>query len=419
MDISTSHSTLTTIGGWVVILAISGVIWYRNQQKKTQRTVRRGSFTKQSGRQTDTDLVSDTKKKVEKVAKPKPKPKAPTTTSNEPTTPNVNFNRDEDEATSKKADREFARQLSNTHAGTKFSTKKSDDKKQKSVKQSKAQEIPDASAGKASVPSSHAGDADDDLSSQASPVVGAVDGRDVSDMLEPVASGPSVLRLTDTDSVKPKERKQKAPEVVETKKQRQNRKKAEAAKAAREEEEKERKVKLEQQRRTARIAEGRPAKDGSSFTASAQNAWNEKSTNKNSTVQPLDTFEQQAKVEPTKPSTVSTVSTVSAAGPTKKSDPWLSGMPSEEEQMELLRQEDSWSEVKTKKKGKKKDASSDVSAPSAPATNGRSATSTPAVKTPAPVNGTKKPILTSSNSSFAALTPEETDDNDEEKEWDV
>ncbi|KAI1661070.1 hypothetical protein F4813DRAFT_349412 [Daldinia decipiens] len=413
MDISTSHSTLTTIGGWVVILAISGAIWYRNQQKKTQRTIRRGSFTKQSGKQIDTDLVNDTKKKVEKVSKPKPKPKAPTTTSNEPTTPNVNFNRDEDEAAGKKADREFARQLSSTHAGTKFSTKKSDDKKQKSVKQSKAQELPDASAGKASVPSSHAGDADDDLSSQASPVVGAADSRDVSDMLEPVASGPSVLRLTDVDSVKPKERKQKAPEVVETKKQRQNRKKAEAAKAAREEEEKERKVKLEQQRRTARIAEGRPAKDGSSFTASAQNAWNEKSTTKNSTVQPLDTFEQQAKVEPTKPSTVS------AAGTTKKSDPWLSGMPSEEEQMELLRQEDSWNEVKTKKKGKKKDASADVSASSAPATNGRSATSTPTVKAPAPVNGTKKPILTSSNSSFAALTPEETDDIDEEKEWDV
>ncbi|KAI0111642.1 hypothetical protein F4814DRAFT_362321 [Daldinia grandis] len=410
MDISTSHSTLTTIGGWVVILAISGVIWYRNQQKKTQSTLRRGSFTRQSGKQIDTDLVGDTKKKAEKVAKPKPKPKAPTTTSNEPTTPNVNFNRDEDEAAGKKADREFARQLSTTHAGTKFSTK-SDDKKQKSVKQSKAQEIPDASAGKASVPSSHAGDADDDLSSQASPVVGAVNSHDVSDMLEPVASGPSVLRLTDVDSVKPKERKQKAPEVVETKKQRQNRKKAEAAKAAREEEEKERKVKLEQQRRTARIAEGRPAKDGSSFTASAQNAWNEKSTNNNSTVQPLDTFEQKPKVEPTKPSTVS------AAGTTKKSDPWLSGVPSEEEQMELLRQEDSWNEVKTKKKGKKKDAS-DVSGPSAPATNGRSATSTSTVKAPAPINGTKKPILVSSNFSFAALTPEETDDN-EEKEWDV
>ncbi|KAI8962269.1 hypothetical protein F5Y11DRAFT_197862 [Daldinia sp. FL1419] len=414
MDVSTSHSTLTTIGGWVIILAISGVIWYRNQQKKTQKPDRRGSFTKQSGRQNDTDLGSDIKKKVEKAAKPKPKPKAPTTTSNEPTTPIVDFNRDEDEAAGKKADREFARQLSTAHAGTKFSTKKADEKKQKSVKQSKAQEISDAAAGKTSVPSSHAGDADDDLSSQASPVVKAVDSRDVSDMLEPVAAGPSVIRLTDTESVKPKERKQKAPEVVETKKQRQNRKKAEAAKAAREEEEKERKVKLEQQRRTARIAEGRPAKDGSSFTANAQNAWNEKSTS-NSTVQPLDTFEQPAKAEPTKPNTAT------ATGSTKgKSDPWLSGMPSEEEQMELLRQEDSWNEVKTKKKGKKRDAPTDASTPSTSATNGGSATSTPTVKAPAPVNGTKKPILTSSSSSFAALTPEETDDNEEEeKEWDV
>ncbi|KAG4220188.1 hypothetical protein PC116_g31333, partial [Phytophthora cactorum] len=323
MDISSSHSTLTTIGGWAVILAISGVIWYRNQQKKTQRTDRRGSFTKQSGKQNDVDAISDTKKKTEKAAKPKPKPKAPATTTTENPKPNVDFNREEDEAAGKKADREFARQLSNAHAGTKFSTKKADEKKQKSVKQSKAQEIQDATAGKTSVPSSHAGDADDDLSSQASPVVAAVDGRDVSDMLEPTPSGPSVLRLTDVDAVKPKERKQKAPEVVETKKQRQNRKKAEAAKAAREEEEKERKVKLEQQRRTARIAEGRPAKDGSSFTANAQNAWNGKSTSNNSTVQPLDTFEQPAKTEPTKPNTVS-------AGTTKeKSDPWLAGIPSE------------------------------------------------------------------------------------------
>ncbi|KAI1807257.1 hypothetical protein F4811DRAFT_9234 [Daldinia bambusicola] len=416
MDISSSHSTLTTIGGWAVILAISGVIWYRNQQKKAQRTDRRGSFTKQSVKQNDADLISDTKKKAEKAAKPKPKPKAPTTTSNETTKPAVDFNREEDEAAGKKADREFARQLANAHAGTKFSTKKSDEKKQKSVKQSKAQEIPDASAGRTSVPSSHAGDADDDLSSQASPVVAAVDSRDVSDMLEPAAPGPSVLRLTDVDAVKPKERKQKAPEVVETKKQRQNRKKAEAAKAAREAEEKERKVKLEQQRRTARIAEGRPAKDGSSFTANAQNAWNEKSTSNNSTVQPLDTSEQPAKAEPAK--TNAKTNAVSAGTTKEKSDPWLSSMPSEEEQMELLRQEDSWSEVKTKKKGKKKDASAEASASSAPATNGGSATSTPTVK--APVNGAKKPLLTSSNSSFAALTPEETDDNEEEeKEWDV
>ncbi|KAI0841083.1 hypothetical protein F5Y06DRAFT_212978 [Hypoxylon sp. FL0890] len=413
MDISSTHSTLTTIGGWAVILGISGAIWYRSQLKKQKRADRRGSFAKQSGKN-DIDLASDAKKKTEKAAKPKPKPKSPTSTTNETTTSSPIYNREEDEAAEKKADRDFARQLANAHAGTKFSTKKSDEKKQKSVKQSKAQEISEVSAGKTSVPSSHAGDADDDLSSQASPVVGAVDGRDVSDMLEPAASGPSVLRLTDVDSVKkPNERKQKTPEVVETKKQRQNRKKAEAAKAAREQEEKERKVKMEQQRRTARIAEGRAAKDGSAFVANTQNAWNEKSTNDN-TVQPLDTFEQP-KAEPVNPSTMKT-----AEAAKDKSGPWVAGVPSEEEQMEMLRQEDSWNEVKTKKKGKKKDVSAETSATTAPATNGGNAAATSAVKPLAPVNGAKKPILTSSSSSFAALTPEETDDNDEEeKEWDV
>ncbi|KAI0387422.1 hypothetical protein F5Y04DRAFT_4311 [Hypomontagnella monticulosa] len=406
-----SHSTLTTIGGWAVILGVGGAIWYRNQVKKRQRTERRGSFTRQTAKQNDADLANDAKKKAEKAPKPKPKPKAPTSTSNDAVPPTVDYNRAEDEAADKKADREFARQLSNAHTGTKFNNKKSEEKKQKSVKQSKAQEISVASGGKTSVPSSHAGDADDDLSSQASPVVNAVDGRDVSDMLEPVASGPSVLRLTDVDSVKkPKERKQKAPEVVETKKQRQNRKKAEAAKAAREEEEKERKVKMEQQRRTARIAEGRAAKDGSAFMANNSNAWTEKPANGNNTVKPLDTFDEKPKAEAAKPS-----ASVAAETTKEKSDPWLSGMPSEEEQLELLRQEDSWNEVKTKKKGRKNVATE----ASAPTTNGGSATSTPTVKPP--VNGTnKKPLLTSSSSSFAALTPEETDDNDEEeKEWDV
>lgn len=189
MDISSSPSTLTTIGGWAVILGIGGAIWYRNQLKKRQRTERRGSFTKQSARQNDADPANDAKKKTEKAPKPKPKPKAPTSASNDVVAPTVDFNREHDEAADKKADREFARQLSSTHAGTQFSNKKSEEKKQKSVKQSKAQEISEISGGKASVPSSHAGDADDDLSSQASPVVGAVDGRDVSDMLEPVASG--------------------------------------------------------------------------------------------------------------------------------------------------------------------------------------------------------------------------------------
>ena len=208
---------------------------------------------------------------------------------------------------------------------------------------------------------------------------------------------------------------------METKKQRQNRKKAEAAKAARDEAEDIRKVQLEQQRRTARVAEGRAAKDGSAFVASQNKAWDQKPTNGgNDGILPLDTFEKEQpkpKSEPKKPA-------ASAPAVTKNqenADPWLSGVPSEEEQMEMLRQEESWSEVKTKKRGKKKDAPApEASAASAPATNGTNGTSTTTSNnTQAPNTTSKRPIIASSSSSFAALTPEETEDDNEEKEWDV
>ncbi|KAI0815463.1 hypothetical protein GGR55DRAFT_675076 [Xylaria sp. FL0064] len=407
MDSQKDHSTLTTIGGYAFIAAAIG-LWVYSSRVKEQN--RRAHVIKQPTRHADRDATTDTKKKSEKAVKPKPKPAPSAPERSEPTGTASSYDKEEAEIAEKKADRDFARQLSNTHAGTKFNNKKSEEKRQKSVKQSKAQEVvPD----KISAPSSTTGDADDDLSPQVSPVVTAADSHGVSDMLEPEASGPSVLRLTGTDSVKkPKERKAKVSEPVETKKQRQNRKKAEAAKAAREEEEKERKIKMEQQRRTARIAEGRAAKDGSTFTA-AQNAWTTQPADGNTPVQLLDTFEQQPKPEPAK----APASTSAAPATKAASDPW-SGLPSEEEQLEMLRQEDSWNEVKTKKKGKKKDA-----APDTPVTSGQPSsgnTITTATANSKPANGTKKPILTSSSSSFAALTPEETGDDEEpEEEWDV
>ncbi|KAI0206221.1 hypothetical protein F4808DRAFT_111229 [Astrocystis sublimbata] len=406
MESQKDHSTYTTLGGYAVIAIAFGVWFYTTQNKEQTRNAH---IVKQPTKQSVRDVAVDVKKKTEKAIKPKPQPKPSAPERSEPTVPNSTYNKEDAELADKKADRDFARQLANAHAGTKFNAKKADDKRQKSVKQSKAQE---PVQNKISAPSSTAGDADDDLSSQASPAVAPVDSQGVSDMLEPEAPGPSVLRLTGTDaSKKPKDRKAKAAEPVETKKQRQNRKKAEAAKAAREEEEKERKVKLEQQRRTARIAEGRPAKDGSSSMA-AQNAWKPQSNDSSTSVQLLDTLEKQQKPEPAKVPVPAPVASATKAA----SDPW-SGLPSEEEQLEMLRQEDSWNEVKTKKKGKKKDAAAETpTTPNQPA-NGDTATTTTA-STLKPVNGTKKPVLTSSSSSFAALTPEEAED-ELEQEWDV
>ncbi|KAI1816948.1 hypothetical protein GGS20DRAFT_134443 [Poronia punctata] len=403
MDLAKDHSTVTTIGGYAIIAVICG-LWYYTTQTKSSRA----QVVKSSNR-ADRDTATDNKRKTEKATKPKPKPKTPVADRSEPVASAVNY-KDDVDVSDKKADLDFARQLANTHAGTKFNAKKSDDKRQKSVKQSKAQEI---TPNKTSTPSSTTGDADDDLSPQVSPVVTASDSQGVSDMLEPVAAGPSVLRLTDTDSVrKPKQQKAKAPEPVETKKQRQNRKKAEAAKAAREEEEKERKVKLEQQRRTARIAEGRPAKDGSTFV-STKNAWKSQSTSGDDSVPLLDTFEQKPKSESVK---APAAAPAPVAPATKAVPDAYSALPSEEEQLEMILQEDSWNEVKTKKKGKKKDAVTENQAPAA-----ASVPSTERAAAPAkPVNGTKKPAVTSTNSSFAALTPEETADDDEpEEEWDV
>ncbi|KAI2620860.1 hypothetical protein GGS21DRAFT_388000 [Xylaria nigripes] len=409
MDSRKDHSTMTTMGGYAAIALVLGVWFYASRKKDESR---RPPLAKQPVKSNDRDTVAEAKIKTEKATKPKPKPKPSVADRSEPTASISTFNKEEEEIADKKADRDFARQLSNTHAGTKLNANKSEDKRQRSVKQSKAQEVV---LNKSSTPSSTTGDADDDLSPQVSPVIMAADRLGVSDMLEPAAPGPSVLRLTGTDSVKkPKERKVKSAEPVETKKQRQNRKKAEAAKAAREADENERKILMEQQRRTARIAEGRPAKDGSSFAAT-QNAWNSQPASSSASVQLLDTLNQQAKTLPSEAPAV----TLSAPTTKATSDPW-SGLPSEEEQLEMIRQEeDSWSEVKTKKKGKRKDGAVDLSATSSQPSNETTATAPTANHKP--INGAKKPIITSSSSSFAALTPDEAEDDEEEleEEWDV
>ncbi|KAH6650031.1 hypothetical protein F5144DRAFT_31824 [Chaetomium tenue] len=327
--------------------------------------------------------------------------------------------------------REFARQLANVKQGTTLNApKKSDEKRQKSVKQSRAQIIDDDKAPqtKVSAPSSTAGvDADDDESSTPSPEIKAADASGVSDMLEPKAGGPSVLRLTDTDKAKPKkDKKAKEPEKTETKKQRQNRLKAEAAKALREESEKQRKVDLEAQRRQARIAEGRPAQDGSVSMAQAQQSvWTEKGANGTSSinsghlpVQPLDTFDTSSYTDVSAPKS----ETAKSAAPAKNNlaDSWISTLPSEEEQMEMLRDEEAWNTVSTKKtKNKKKEAAAESPIDSEPTI----IQPPPAAKAATASNGTsaapKQPAkVFSQQSAFAALSSNEPE-GEEENEWDV
>ncbi|KAK3397789.1 hypothetical protein B0T20DRAFT_453845 [Sordaria brevicollis] len=444
----------STLAGWAVLICAGGLYWYSEQQreaKKVRKSSQRHKLEekqqeprkepKEKAKKQRTETPSKPAEEPEKTQKPKqkaakakaaPAPKAAPKTAPKaapaPTTSKpVSYSSDEDDSID---NREFARQFANIKQGTVLNTtKKQDEKRQKSVKQSRAlerdvQPEPQQAAPKGvSAPSSTAGvDADDDESSVASPEVKAKDAGDVSDMLEPTTAGPSVLRLTDTDKVKQKKAKKEKPmEKVETKKQRQNRKKAEAEKAAREEAEKARQVLLEKQRREARIAEGRAAKDGSAFMAAqaaASSAWTGNGAKSSSSsdsgaenngfvsVEPLDTFSSK---------------TPAAAAPAKapeakKPETWVSSIPTEEEQMQLLRDEEAWNTVQTKKsKSKKNKASATDSANESESAVAKpqEVASAPVSTRPQAVNGNKSSKIVYQQSSFAALSPKEEEDEPE------
>lgn len=429
---------MSTLVGWTVIICFAGYYVFRYTGGRRRDAPRAPQRQRLDDRQS-TQARKEPKAKRQRVeafgkdaedsakaTQPKPRPAKPST----PTQPAGDSSDDGVD------NREFARQLASVKQGTILNTsKKPDEKRQKSVKQSRAREIePKVDHGKVSAPSSTAGvDGDDDESSIASPEIKAADALDVSDMLEPKSTGPSVLRLTGTDKVKTKVKKVKPAEEVETKKQRQNRQKVEAAKAEREEAEKQRKIAMEAQRRLARISEGRAAKDGPSSVASqpAQSAWNGSSAKfgsngtlsngEHAAVQPLDTFDSSSRTNAAAPKPAAPKPV--AAAPTKD-ESWMSSLPSEEEQMELLRKEEAWSTVKTKKSVKPKKESATESAgeseptvipvqPSAPVA------AAPAIVAKAPkVNGSGKPTKSfSQQSSFAALSTNE--EPEVEEEWDV
>lgn len=423
MDSSADHSFTTTYIGWTVLLGVgSFLVYYYNDPRKRAALSKNTAQAKQDLGKDVASATAAMKKKAEKALKPKPKSKPTPSQSDDAAATTSDYNPSAEAATKRdeaKANQDFAQSLAKIKSGLQFSSKKAEKQKQKSVKQSRAQEA-ETPAAAPSAPSSTAGDADDDLSSAASPVAAPADKSGVSDMLEAATPGPSVLRLTDTvSSSKPASKKEKAPAVVESKKARQNRLKAERKKLEREQEEAERKKLEEAQRRRARIAEGRPAKDGSSFTANKENAWTAKANGSTPLipVQPLDTFEQ----EPVAPAASLPTPKPATTGTKERSDSWMSAtLLSEEEQIAQAKEDSSaWNEVTTKKgkKGKKTQEAAPEYAAKAPAA--------PAAQAPTPVarstvNGNKSKPALSSNSSFAALAPEETaDDDDVEEEWEV
>ena len=280
------------------------------------------------------------------------------------------------------SNQEFARQLAGLKTGT--SLKKPDTtsgENKKTRKQGKSKESQShATNGSPLMPngshntrdmsttsSTTGADADDDLSLPVSPTLGATQattpsGGDVSDMLEAPAKGPSILKISQSTSPQPtrQQKPKKAAAEPETKKQRQNRQKAEEKKAMREQVEKERTVLLEKQRRTAREAEGRPAKNGlGSQKAPSSNAWDKTATSptanrssnqvsKQDTGELLDTFDEDK-------SFLGQATVQDKGGANEKV--WNGDVPSEEEQMRLIAKadnDDSWNTVGKGGKGKKK-----------------------------------------------------------------
>ncbi|EED24323.1 conserved hypothetical protein [Talaromyces stipitatus ATCC 10500] len=259
--------------------------------------------------------------------------------------------------------KEFARRLAAARSGVSVGETKTKASKEKRYKPLPLTQETASSDFSTRAPSSNGADADDDLSSTD---FVAPSGRDVSDMLEKPAPGPSVIRVIGSMETKAKKPKaQQAFKPVETKKQRQNRQKNEARKQANQEAEAERRKLLEKQLHTAREAERREASRKQSATSPPSNAW--ANTNgrsaapapaANGALPLLDTF------EPTAPAAASGSSTGA----------WSNNLPTEDEQMRILgvTAEEDWTTVSSKKGRSKKKAKGDESANEASASEASS-----------------------------------------------
>lgn len=411
----TDLNLLYTVGGYIAIIGAGYTVYHfstRPDAKKRALAAAKAKATQPEARKEDRKK----KQRLEAFAQDSQSSTKATRAAPEAKEPEASVTNVRDTMDDSAANREFALQLAKAQEGTKFAAKTDSKQREKYVKQSKASQLGGAKAAKADAPApapapapaapapaeSEASASVDESVEDETAAVPAEAGR-VDDMLEPKAAAPSVLRLTDT---KPTEQKKasKPAEKTETKKQRQNRKKAEAAKAARDEAETERKSLEEKQRRQARIAEGRAAKDGSQFTNGATAAWKQGASNgvpktNGDLHQPLDTFEVSAAPA------VKTNGTPSAAPAVVESQPRAA--------------EEEWSTVKPK--SFKKKAPSNASADEAPAPAPEAAPkAAPAAKQAAPkTNGNGANSKKAVGGSFSALTNNDEVEDEEEVEWDV
>lgn len=259
-----------------------------------------------------------------------------------------------DEEKESEADKQWAERMAQTQKGTNLSTAAKKKDKLKTVKQSSAINTPEVSAQA----SPQLGSEAEDGAVADTPMLNA---GDVNDMLEPVASGPSILRVTPSTKPQRENTPRKAKEeVVESKKQRQNRKKVEERREQREAEEKVRKALEEKQRRAAREARGEPARNGIPVSKPpTSNAWQQQRSAAqpsdttttpqvdNNINQPLlDTFDNESTASSLAPSTTTT----------SVEDGETGGMSYEDQIAQAKRnsEDDGWTTVAQPKKSKKK-----------------------------------------------------------------
>ena len=360
------YSSLTSWSLFAV--AVGAGCWYywpegQQQPKRTNPREDRGQSRKNKNdaetrgrsirRLTSEDDLSTGAEKVPNLAETAArKRKAQQPKAEQPTvTPQVVVD-DEKES---EADKQWAQRMAQTQKGTDLSAAASKkEKKLKTVKQSSAINTPEISAQ----PSPQVGSDADEGALVDTPMLNA---GDVDDMLEPVAAGPSVLRVApSTKPQKEKATKKAKEEVVESKKQRQNRKKVEERREQREAEEKERKTLEEKQRRAAREARGEPARNGLGVskppTSSAWQKGSPAAPPSDTTVTPrvdsninqplLDTFDGESTASSLAPSTTATSTEDGETG----------GMSYEDQIAQAKRnsEDDGWTTVAQPKKSKKK-----------------------------------------------------------------
>ncbi|KAK3672600.1 hypothetical protein LTR78_007412 [Recurvomyces mirabilis] len=406
---------------WIGFSGVVGALaayYYYSQQHKAPR---RGSIAGLPGKRLEQETRN---KKVERDTQPakhggakdaskkrKAPKKVPAPVQETPAVVIQSPERDDKEEMS---NRQFAEQMAKARKGANLSAPKGKEQRQRTVKQGSAQDTPVTS----STSSQDEADADDDSLPSDTP---ANNAGDVSDMLEPVAKGPSTLRLTASNQPeKQRAVRQQKQEEVETKKQRQNRQKKEQQRVEREAEEKDRKVLEEKQRRAAREARGEPAKNGlgaskaptsSAWTPSKSAQQNGETVNGNGHANGplLDTFDAESTASSTGGMEASTAATSTTdAEPTEREFP--SGKLSEDQQMAIAMKqsedESGWTTVALpqKKKGKKASGESTPVESSAPAVK-------PVQKTVPKSAANGKPA-----GGFAALSFE--GDNEESASWD-